>query len=44
VIDGDFCEDYGKLDHAKQERIAEEMGLTRSDLICKLEEIKNKIL
>ena len=43
VIDGDFCEEFGKLSFGTQRSLAEDLDRTPSEVLKKLEEVKNKI-
>jgi len=42
--DGDLCEQYALLDPSKQKSIAEELDRTPSEVLKKLEDIRNMIL
>jgi len=44
VIDGDLCEQFAMLDFAKQKTIAEELDRTPSEVMKKLEDIRNMVL
>jgi len=44
VIDGDLCEAFMRLEPALQQRIAEEMDKPISEILKKLEDIRNRIL
>jgi len=44
VIDGDLCEQYTLLDASKQRMIAEELDRTPSEVMKKLEDIRNMML
>jgi len=44
VIDGDLCEQFANLDLDKQKSIAEELDRTPSEVLKKLEDIRNKLL
>jgi len=44
VIDGDLCEQFPLLDPARQRAIAEELDRTPSEIMKKLEDIRNMVL
>jgi len=44
VIDGDLCEQFVTLDLSKQKTIAEELDRTPSEVMKKLEDIRNMVL
>jgi len=44
VIDGDLCEQFSTLDATKQKSIAEELDRTPSEVMKKLEDIRNMVL
>eukprot|EP00958_Prasinococcus_capsulatus_P017369 scaffold1954_cov364-Prasinococcus_capsulatus_cf.AAC.4 len=44
VVDGDLCEQYASLPSEAQRRIAEELDRTPSEVMKKLEAIRNRIL
>jgi len=43
VIDGDLCEQYAMLSPELQKKIADELDRTPSEILKKLEDIRNKI-
>jgi len=44
VIDGDLCEQFSLLSAEKQKSIAEELDRTPSEVLKKLEVIRNSVL
>jgi len=44
VIDGDLCEQFGQLEPARQRAIADELDRTPSEVMKKLEDIRNMML
>jgi len=44
VVDGDLCEQFALLDPSKQRAIADELDRTPSEVLKKLEDIRNMIL
>jgi splicing factor 3B subunit 3 len=43
-IDGDLCEQYCTLTHAKQVKIADELDRTPNEVIKKIEDLRNRAL
>ena len=44
VVDGDLCEQYSNLEFNKQRVLAEEMDRTTTEVLKKLENLRNKVL
>ena len=44
VIDGDLCEDFGKLSPELQKSIADQIERPVTEILKKLDELRNKIL
>ena len=44
VIDGDLCEQFSNIEIAKQKLLADELDYTPSEVLKKLEEVRNKII
>jgi splicing factor 3B subunit 3 len=44
VIDGDLCEEYGKLGYKQQKSLSDELDRSTSEIIKKLEDMRNKIM
>jgi splicing factor 3B subunit 3 len=44
VIDGDLCEQYTSLEPSKQRRIAEELDRSSSEVLKKLEDMRNRLI
>jgi len=44
IIDGDLCEQFSTIDPEKQKTIAEELDRTPSEVMKKLEDIRNRLL
>mmetsp|Transcript_26465 Transcript_26465/g.39327 ORF Transcript_26465/g.39327 Transcript_26465/m.39327 type:complete len:1065 (-) Transcript_26465:79-3273(-) len=44
VVDGDLCENYGKLTHDEQKKIAERLDRTVGEIVKKLEDTRNALL
>ncbi len=44
VVDGDLCELYGRLDFKQQKTLSDELDRNPSEIIKKLEDMRNKII
>ena len=44
VIDGDLCEQFGLLNHDAQKRVAEDMDLSPSEILKKLEDLRAAVM
>lgn len=44
VVDGDLCEEYARLEQSRQKSISSELDKAQTELLKKLDEIRNKII
>eukprot|EP00826_Nyctotherus_ovalis_P022242 TRINITY_DN1730_c0_g1_i1.p1 TRINITY_DN1730_c0_g1~~TRINITY_DN1730_c0_g1_i1.p1 ORF type:complete len:1185 (+),score=333.68 TRINITY_DN1730_c0_g1_i1:138-3692(+) len=44
VVDGDLCEEYGRLSYKQQKLLSDELDRNPSEIIKKLEDMRNKIM
>ena len=44
VVDGDLCEQFNTLDYEKQKLLAKELEYSPTEVLKKLEDLRNKII